>query len=133
MLAVGIATWVALSAFLGRSQHSRLADTSVAMPASVIGLRASADPAIQSQVDQLADRRTERVHPRRPPGTSATARRCWSRLPRPKHVLTLAEQESLTRSFWAQAGGVGPEGSSLAAPSTPRAPVRRARSPVPTS
>jgi hypothetical protein len=38
---------------------------------------------------------------------------------KPKHVLTLAEQESLTRSFWAQAAASVPDGSSLAAPSTP--------------
>ena len=54
MLVVGIVAAVALPAFLSGRQHSRLADTSVAMPPALIGLARSTDPAIQSQVAQLA-------------------------------------------------------------------------------
>jgi hypothetical protein len=35
------------------------------------------------------------------------------------HVLTLSERQSLTRSFWAHEAATVPDGSSLAAPSTP--------------
>lgn len=119
MLAVGIVTWVALPAFLNGRQHSRLADTSVAMPPALIGLPRSADPAIQSQVAQLATDVPGGFTHRRSAGYVGDSSTLLVVAAKPKHVLTLAEQESLTRSFWAQAAASVPDGSSLAAPSTP--------------
>jgi hypothetical protein len=119
MLVVGIATWVALPAFLDSRQHSRLADTSVAMPPVVIGLARSADPAIQSQVAQLATDVPSGFTHRRSAAYVGDSSTLLVVAAKPKHVLTLAEQESLTRSFWAQAAASVPDGSSLAAPSTP--------------
>ena len=94
--------------------------TSVAMPPTLIGLARSADPAIQSQVAQLATDVPSGFTHRRSAGYVGDSSTLLVVAAKPQHVLTLAEQESLTRSFWAQAAASVPDGSSLAAPSTPR-------------
>ena len=119
MLVVGIVTWIALPAVLNGRQHSRLADTSVVMPPALIGLARSTDPAIQSQVAQLATDVPSGFTHRRSAAYVGDSSTLLVVAAKPRHVLTLAEQESLTRSFWAQAAASVPDGSSLAAPSTP--------------
>jgi hypothetical protein len=119
LLAVGIAASVALSAFLGGRQHSQLADTSVALPASVIGLPRATDPATQAQADQLAADIPREFTLRQAAGYVADSSTLLVAAAKAPHVLTLPEQESLTRSFWARQAASVPEGSSLAAPSTP--------------
>jgi hypothetical protein len=119
LFALGIVASVALPAFLSGRQHSQLADTSVAMPASVIGLPLSTDPAIQSQVAQLAADIPSGFTGRQSAGYVADSSTLLVAAAKPPHVLTLAEQESLTRSFWANEAASVPDGSSLGAPSTP--------------
>jgi hypothetical protein len=119
LFALGIVASVALPAFLSGRQHSQLAETSVAMPAAVIDLPLSADPAIQSQVAQLAADIPSGFTSRQSAGYVADSSTLLVAAAKPTHVLTLAEQESLTRSFWAHEAASVPDGSSLGAPSTP--------------
>jgi hypothetical protein len=119
LFALGIAASVALPAFLSGRQHSQLAATSVAMPATVIGLPRSADPATQSQAAQLAAQIPRGFTQRQSAGYVGGSSTLLVAAAKPQHVLTLAEQESLTRSFWANEAASVPDGSSLAAPSTP--------------
>jgi len=119
MLVVGIVAAVALPAFLSGRQHSQLADTSVAMPPALIGLARSTDPGVQSQVAQLATDVPSGFTHRRSGAYVGDSSTLLVVAAKPQHVLTLAERESVTRSFWAQAAVSVPDGSSLAAPSTP--------------
>jgi hypothetical protein len=119
LFALGIVASVALPVFLNSRQHSQLAATTVSTPTTLLGLPRSTDPVTQSQAAQLAadipsgfTERQSAVYV----GGSSTLVVAAAKAP---HVLTLAEQESLTRSFWAQAAASVPDGSSLAAPSTP--------------
>ena len=116
---LAIVASVALPVFLSGRQHSQLAATSVAMPATVIGLPRSADPAIQSQAAQLAADIPSGFTARRSAGYVGGTSTLVVAAAKPQHVLTLPEQESLTRSFWANEAASVPDGSSLAAPSTP--------------
>ncbi len=119
MLVVGIVAAVALPAFQSDRQHTRLADTTVAMPPVLVGLARSTDPAIQAQVAQLATDVPSGFTHRRSAGYVGDSSTLLVVAAKPQHILTLAEQESLTRTFWAQAAASVPDGSSLAAPSTP--------------
>ena len=116
---LAIVASVALPVLLSGRQHSRLAATSVTMPATVIGLPRSADPAIQSQAAQLAADIPSGFTARRSAGYVGGTSTLVVAAAKPQHVLTLPEQESLTRSFWANEAASVPDGSSLAAPSTP--------------
>jgi hypothetical protein len=117
--ALAIVASVALPALLSGRQHSQLAATSVAMPATVIGLPRSADPATQSQAAQLAADIPSGFTARQSAGYVGGSSTLLVAAAKPQHVLALAEQESLTRSFWATEAASVPDGSSLAAPSTP--------------
>ncbi len=119
LFALGIVAAVALPTFLSGRQHSQLAATSVAMPATVIGLPRSADPATQSQAAQLAADIPSGFTHRQSAGYVGGSATLLVAAAKPQHILTLAEQESLTRSFWANEAASVPDGSSLAAPSTP--------------
>jgi hypothetical protein len=89
------------------------------MPATLIGLARSTDPAIQAQVAQLATDVPSGFTHRQSAGYVGDTSTLLVVAAKPQHILTLAEQESLTRSFWAQEAASVPDGSSLAAPSTP--------------
>ena len=117
--ALAIVASVAIPAFLSGRQHSQLAATSVAMPATVIDLPQSADAATQSQAAQLAADIPSGFTARQSAGYVGGSSTLLVAAAKPQHVLTLAEQESLTRSFWANEAASVPDGSSLAAPSTP--------------
>jgi hypothetical protein len=117
--ALAIVASVALPVLLSGRQHSQLAATSVAMPATVIGLPRSADPGTQSQAAQLAADIPSGFTARQSAGYVGGSSTLVVAAAKPQHVLSLAEQESLTRSFWANEAGSVPDGSSLAAPSTP--------------
>ena len=116
---LAIVASVALPVLLSGRQHSQLAATSVAMPGTVIGLPRSADPATQSQAAQLAADIPSGFTARQSAGYVGGSSTLLVAAAKPQHVLTLAEQESLTRSFWANEAASVPDGSSLAAPSTP--------------
>jgi hypothetical protein len=116
---LAIVASIALPALLSGRQHSQLAATSVAMPATVIGLPRSADPATQSQAAKLAADIPSGFTARQSDGYVGGSSTLLVAAAKPGHVLTLAEQESLTRSFWANEAAAVPDGSSLAAPSTP--------------
>ena len=116
---LAIVASVALPVLLSGRQHSQLAATSVAMPATVIDLPRSADPAIQSQAARLSADIPSGFTARKSAGYAGGSSTLLVAAAKPQHVLTLAEQESLTRSFWANEAASVPDGSSLAAPSTP--------------
>jgi hypothetical protein len=116
---LAIVASAALPAFLSGRQHSQLAATTLAMPAAVIGLPRSADPATQSQAAQLAADIPSGFTARQSAGYVGDSATLVVAAAKPQHILTLGEQESLTRSFWANEAASVPDGSSLAAPSTP--------------
>jgi hypothetical protein len=116
---LAIVASVALPVFLSGRQHSQLAATKVSTPTSLLGLPRSADPATQSQAAQLAADIPSGFTARQSAGYVGGSSTLLVAAAKPQHVLTLAEQESLTRSFWANEAASVPDGSSLAAPSTP--------------
>jgi len=119
LFVLAIVASVALPAFLSGRQHSRLAATKVSTPTTLLGLPRSADPAIQSQAAQLAADIPSGFTARQYAGYVGDSSTLLVAAAKPQHILTLAEQESLTRSFWANEAASVPDGSSLAAPSTP--------------
>ena len=110
---------VALPAFLSGRQHSRLAATSVVTPAAADQSSALRRPRHPVAGRPAGGRHTERLHARTSAGYAGGSSTLLVAAAKPQHVLTLAEQESLTRSFWANEAASVPDGSSLAAPSTP--------------
>jgi hypothetical protein len=119
LMALVVVASVALPLFLSSRQHSQLAATSVALPATVIGLPQSADPGTRSQAARLAADLPTGFRKRQSAGYVGGTSTLLVAAAKAPHVLTLAEQQSLTRSFWAHEAGSVPDGSSLAAPSTP--------------
>jgi hypothetical protein len=119
LFALGIIASVALPVLLSGRQHSQLAATKVSTPTALLGLPRSADPATQSQAAQLAADIPSGFTARQSAGYVGGSSTLLVAAAKPQHVLTLAEQESLTRSFWANEAASVPDGSSLAAPSTP--------------
>jgi hypothetical protein len=119
LFALGIVASVALPAFLSGRQQSKLAASTVSTPTTLLGLARSADPATQSQAAQLAAGIPSGFTQRQSAGYAGGSATLIVAAAKPQHVLTLAEQASLTRSFWANEAASVPDGSSLAAPSTP--------------
>jgi hypothetical protein len=119
LFALGIIASVALPVLLNNRQQSRLAATTVSTPATLVGLPQSADRAIQSQAAQLAADMPSGFARRLSAGYVGGSTTLLVAAAKAPHVLTLAEQQSLTRSFWAYEARSVPDGSSLAAPATP--------------
>lgn len=116
---LSIVASVALPVLLSGRQHSQLAATTVSTPTTLLGLPRSADPATQSQAAQLAGDIPSGFTARQSAGYVGGSSTLLVAVAKPQHVLTFPEQESLTRSFWANEAASVPDGSSLAAPSTP--------------
>jgi hypothetical protein len=119
VFALLIVAAVALPLFLSSRQHSQLAATSVTLPTTVIGLPRSADPGTRAQAAQLAADMPAGFRKRQSSGYVGGSSTLLVAAAKAPHVLTLAEQQTITRTFWAHEAGSVPDGSSLAAPSTP--------------
>jgi hypothetical protein len=119
VIALLIVAAVALPLFLSSRQHSQLAGTTVSTPTTLIGLPQSADPALASQAAQLAADMPSMFTRRLSAGYAGDSTTLIVAAAKAPHVLTLAEQQTLTRTFWTHEAGSVPDGSSLAAPSTP--------------
>jgi hypothetical protein len=116
---LGIVAAIVLPALLNNGHGSELAATRVRLPASVVGLARSSDPAAQSQADRLAATLPrDFVSPQAAAyvGDGTLLLVAAAKAP---HQLTIAEEQVITQSFWAVATRSVPDGSSLDAPSPP--------------
>jgi len=119
LVVVAVVAAIVIPVLLDNGQHSRLAATSLAMPATVVGLPRSADPVSQSQAEQLAAFIPSTFTRRLSAGYVDGGSTLVVAAAKPPHVLTFAEQAALTRAFWAHEADSAAADGGLGAPSTP--------------
>ena len=119
LVALGVVAAVAVPVLLNTRQTSRLAATTVEPPATLIGLPRSNDPAAQAQADRLAAALPRGVRSGRAAAYAGGSSTVVLAAAKPPHLLTIAEQEALTRSFWAGEASSVPADASLGAPAPP--------------
>jgi hypothetical protein len=119
LVVLAIVAAIVIPALRNNGQAERLVGTSLALPTTVVGLPRTADPATQSQADQLAAFIPSTFRSRRSGGYVSGSSTLLVAAAKPRHVLTFAEQEALSQAFWAQQARSVPDDASLGAPSTP--------------
>jgi hypothetical protein len=119
LAALGIVAAIVLPALLNNGDGSKLAGTRVHLPDSVVGLARSTDPAAQSQAYRLAATLPDGFVARQAAAYAGSDTLLFVAAAKAPHVLTIAEQQVITQSFWAAAASSVPDGSSLDAPSPP--------------
>jgi hypothetical protein len=116
---LGIVAAVVRPALLNDGHDSKLANTRVLLPGSVVGLARSTNPAAQAQADRLAATMPRGFGPVQAAGYAGSDTLLLVAAAKAPHVLTIAEQQVITQSYWATAASSVPDGSSLDAPSPP--------------
>jgi hypothetical protein len=119
LVALAIVAAIVIPVFLNDGQPSRLTATSLTLPPVMVGLPRSADPASQSQAEQLGAFIPSDFTGRLSAGYVAGSSTLVVAAGKPSHVMTFAEQAALTRSFWAHEANSAAADGGLGAPSTP--------------
>jgi hypothetical protein len=119
LVVLAIVAAIVIPVLRNNGQDERLVGTSLALPTTVLGLPRTADPATQTQADQLAAFIPSTFRSRRSGGYVSGSSTLLVAAAKPRHVLTFAEQEALSQAFWAQQARSVPDDASLGAPSTP--------------